>query len=104
MIEFINRYYIANKGNFIVRKENNEIIGTDIVLVKDDSINNYIEQPYTKESFLTFYKDKGLSETLAKIRWNITHPNDKYDIVLDNPILSKLSEIKAKKQNTNKNN
>jgi len=52
--------YTADKGNFIVRKRDNFIMGEDICLGTADSIDNYEEQPYTEESYRQFYESIGM--------------------------------------------
>ena len=54
------RNYYADKGNFIVRKRDNFIMGEDICLGTADSIDNYEEQPYTEESYKAFYESIGM--------------------------------------------
>lgn len=54
-----NKYY-AEDGMFIVRKEDNFIMGEDIDLGSADNIDNYTEEPYTDESYEEFYKSIGM--------------------------------------------
>lgn len=56
-----NNYY-AEDGMFIVRKEDNFIMGEDIDLGSADSIDNYEEQPYTEESYNQFYEKLGVDK------------------------------------------
>lgn len=51
--------YIAEEGNFIVRISDEFIMGEDIDLGTNDSIDNYREQPYTEESYNAFYESIG---------------------------------------------
>lgn len=53
-------HYVAKDGNFIVRKKDNFIMGKDIYLGENDSIDNYTEKPYTEESYAEFYKKYGV--------------------------------------------
>ena len=55
----VGNIYTAEKGNFIVRKRDNFIMGEEIDLGSADSIENYEEQPYTKESYEQFYLSLG---------------------------------------------
>ncbi len=50
-----NNIYTANKGNFFIRKEDGLIMGSTITLGDIDSIDNYIERPYTKEEYDSLY-------------------------------------------------
>jgi hypothetical protein len=53
------RNYYAAKGKFIVRKSDGKIMGEDICLGSADSIDNYKEVKYTKESYREFYESIG---------------------------------------------
>ena len=48
-------FYEADDGCFIVRKEDNFIMGEGIDLGLTDSIDNYEDVPYTEESYKAFY-------------------------------------------------
>lgn len=50
--------YIAEQGNFIVRKYDNFIMGEEIDLGINDKIKNYKEKAYTEEEYKEFYKNK----------------------------------------------
>lgn len=52
--------YEADHGCFIVRKEDNFIMGEGIDLGTSDSIDNYIDSPYTEESYKEFYLSIGM--------------------------------------------
>ena len=52
--------YKADEGCFIVRKEDNFIMGEEIDLGSADSIENYEDQPYTEESYKEFYNNLGI--------------------------------------------
>ena len=52
--------YTAEKGNFIIRKEDGFIMGEDIDLGSADSIDNYEEKPYTEEERKAFYESIGV--------------------------------------------
>ena len=52
--------YIADEGCFIVRKADNFIMGETIDLGSEDDINNYIDEPYTKESYKEFNDKYGI--------------------------------------------
>ncbi len=60
MIQLNENIYKANEGCFIVRKSDNFIMGEDIDLGSADSIDNYEDQPYTKESYKEFYESLGI--------------------------------------------
>jgi len=68
--------YIADDGNFIIRTHDHFIMGEDICLGSSDSIDNYSEEPYTKQSYLDFYVSCGMREEDAKERWNEKYPDD----------------------------
>lgn len=51
--------YKADEGCFIVRKEDNFIMGEEIDLGSADSIENYKDEPYTEESYKEFYDGIG---------------------------------------------
>lgn len=51
--------YNADKGNFIVRKADNFIMGESICLGDVDTIDNYTEVEYTEESYKAFYESIG---------------------------------------------
>jgi len=72
--------YVAEDGNFIIRTEDAFIMGEDICLGSADSIDNYSEEAYTKQSYLEFYVSCGYSEDEAKRRWNDGHPDDPWEI------------------------
>ena len=48
-------FYKADDGCFIVRKEDDCIMGEGIDLGLTDSIDNYTDIPYTEESYREFY-------------------------------------------------
>ena len=52
--------YKADEGCFIVRKEDNFIMGEDIDLGSADNIENYKDEQYTEESYKEFYKSIGI--------------------------------------------
>lgn len=58
--------YYAEEGNFIVRKEDNFIMGEDICLGETDNIENYKEEPYTEESYNAFYESIGMESPKAR--------------------------------------
>ena len=53
--------YKADEGCFIVRKEDNFIMGEDIDLGSADSIDNYKDEQYTEESYKQFYESIGIN-------------------------------------------
>ncbi len=50
-----NNTYIADDGQFFVRKEDGLIMGKTLILGIEDTISNYIERPYTDEEYITLY-------------------------------------------------
>lgn len=48
--------YTARKGCFIVRKADGAVMGERIDLGSADSIGNYKDEAYTKESYKAFYE------------------------------------------------
>lgn len=60
--------YKADEGCFIVRKEDNFIMGEEIDLGTSDDISNYEEQPYTEESYEAFYKSIGMESPKSRER------------------------------------
>ena len=52
--------YKADEGCFIVRKEDNFIMGEYIDLGSADNIDNYKDEPYTEEEYKEFYKSIGI--------------------------------------------
>jgi hypothetical protein len=60
MIKIDEIRYQAEKGNFIVRKADDFIMGEGICLGDADSIDNYKEEPYTEESYKEFYASIGV--------------------------------------------
>lgn len=55
-----NQHYQADKGCFIVRKNDQVIMGEAIDLGSADSIENYEDQPFTEESYREFYTSIGV--------------------------------------------
>lgn len=72
--------YTAEDGKFIVRAEDHFIMGEDICLGSADAIENYGEEPYTKQSYLDFYSSCGMREEEVKQRWNTLHPDDTWEV------------------------
>lgn len=60
MKQISERIYKADEGCFIVRKVDNFIMGEDIDLGSNDSIDNYKDEPYTEESYKAFYESLGI--------------------------------------------
>ena len=60
MLQKTESRYKADKGCFIVRKSDQEIMGEAIDLGSEDSIENYEDQPYTDESYREFYASVGI--------------------------------------------
>lgn len=60
MVQIDEIRYKANEGCFIVRKEDNYIMGEDICLGSADSIDNYTDVEYTEESYKAFYESIGV--------------------------------------------
>ena len=52
--------YEADSGCFIVRKEDNFIMGEAIDLGLTDSIDNYKDVPFTEDSYKKFYESIGV--------------------------------------------
>ena len=48
------RNFTADKGNFIIRKEDDFIMGEGICLGVNDSIENYYERKYDEEEYYLF--------------------------------------------------
>lgn len=48
--------YKAEEGKFIIRKSDNVIMGEDICLGDEDTIDNYKEKVYTKKAYKEFYE------------------------------------------------
>ena len=59
-------FYEADEGCFIVRKEDNFIMGEAIDLGTADSIDNYTDSPYTEESYKEFYLSIGMEPPVEK--------------------------------------
>ena len=53
-------FYEADKGCFIVRKEDDFIMGEAIDLGLSDSIDNYKDVPFTEDSYKEFYESIGV--------------------------------------------
>ena len=60
MIKIDDYRYNAESGNFIIRKNDGFIMGESICLGDLDSIDNYMEEAYTSESYKSFYEKLGL--------------------------------------------
>lgn len=58
--------YEAEQGCFIIRKEDNFIMGEVIDLGTADSIDNYTDSPYTEESYKEFYLSIGMESRTEK--------------------------------------
>lgn len=56
-----NNVYIADEDKFIVRKEDNFVMGKDICLHPSDNINNYEERKITDEELKVFKANAGIS-------------------------------------------
>lgn len=56
-----NNIYTAEEGKLIVRTEDDFIMGPDIDLGSEDSIDNYEERDFTQEEINDFYKSVGLT-------------------------------------------
>lgn len=54
------RFYEADEGCFIVRKEDDFIMGEAIDLGISDSIDNYKDVPFTEDSYKEFYESIGV--------------------------------------------
>ena len=63
MKQITNTIYKADEGCFIVRTVDNFIMGEDIDLGSADSIDNYKDEPYTEESYKTFYESIGIESS-----------------------------------------
>ena len=63
--------YEADSGCFIVRKEDDFIMGEAIDLGLSDSIDNYKDVPFTEDSYKEFYESIGVEN-----RKDETHPID----------------------------
>lgn len=57
-----SRMYEAEEGKFVVRISDGKIMGDDICLGDFDSIDNYREEPYTKESRKEFFASIGMRD------------------------------------------
>lgn len=55
-----SNFYKADEGNFIVEVSTGRIMGEAIDLGINDSIDNYKEEPYTPESYKTYYESIGM--------------------------------------------
>ena len=64
--------YTADEGNFIIRKSDGFVMGTEIDLGSADNIDNYEEKPYTQEEYKEFCEKYGI-ETPNKN--NVKHKN-----------------------------
>ena len=53
-------FYEAEAGCFIVRKEDDFIMGEAIDLGVSDSIDNYKDVPFTEDSYKEFYESIGV--------------------------------------------
>lgn len=60
MIKITDTIYKAEEGCFIVRKEDGFIMGESIDLGSTDNIDNYMDEPYTEESYKEFYEKYGV--------------------------------------------
>lgn len=56
-----NQHYQADKGKLIVRIEDDFIMGPDIDLGSEDSIENYEERKFTEKEIKDFYESIGLT-------------------------------------------
>lgn len=52
--------WYADEGKFIVRKNDNAVMGEGINIGVEDSIDNYMEREYTQEEFEQFYANLGM--------------------------------------------
>ena len=52
--------YSAEEGKLIVRKADDFIMGPDIDLGTEDSIDNYTEKDFTEEEIDAFYESVGM--------------------------------------------
>lgn len=66
MKKITEHFYEADEGCFIVRKEDNFIMGEAIDLGTADSIDNYTDSPYTEESYKEFYLSIGIEPPAEK--------------------------------------
>lgn len=57
-----NQHYKADEGCFIVRKEDQVIMGEAIDLGSADSIDNYTEKAFTEEEIANYRKEWGIAE------------------------------------------
>lgn len=66
MKQISEHLFEADPGCFIVRKEDNFIMGEAIDLGTADSIDNYTDSPYTEESYKEFYLSIGMEPPVEK--------------------------------------
>lgn len=66
MKQISEHLFEADSGCFIVRKEDNFIMGEAIDLGTADSIDNYTDSPYTEESYKEFYLSIGIEPPVEK--------------------------------------
>lgn len=66
MKQISEHLFKADSGCFIVRKEDNFIMGEAIDLGTADSIDNYTDSPYTEESYKEFYLSIGMEPPAEK--------------------------------------
>jgi len=60
MVKIDEIRYKADEGCFIVRNNDNYIMGEDICLGSADSIENYHDEKYNDESYKAFYESIGI--------------------------------------------
>ena len=60
MVKIDEIRYKADEGCFIVRNEDNYIMGEDICLGSADSIENYHDEKYNDEGYKAFYEGIGI--------------------------------------------
>ena len=60
MKKISEHFYEADEGCFIVRKEDDFIMGEAIDLGSSDSIDNYKDIPFTEDSYKEFYESIGV--------------------------------------------
>lgn len=60
MVKIDEIRYKADEGCFIVRNEDNYIMGEDICLGSADSIENYHDEKYNEEGYKAFYEGIGI--------------------------------------------
>lgn len=92
MIKVDNIRYKAEEGCFIVRKEDGFIMGEDICLGDNDSIDNYKDRQYTPEEYEEFYSpnrvsfDEVMYNKLIEIHDYDTSPNVNLFFINDTPL------------------